>query len=360
MTFTKSGQNQSPALAENGSHIFFTATSDPLGLNGDGNQELFDFDLADQTLTQLTETKDSRTMTPVSDFDGYVVALVSSADLTGTAPEGFNLFVLSSSLFSLVPGTPEAGARYDIDHAGTRLVDISSDDIRGKNADGNPEVFLFDSDQNTHQISQTGNGCNGQVAISGDGNRVAFHSTGDIGGLNPGGDEVVYLHELETGTTTLVAKVREASGDLIKESLQLDFDASHIVFASREDLTGLNPRGDKGLFVFNRTKQTLEQVTTALGTSGVADLSADGRLLLMASKKNPIKLNFDTNREIFLLDLLAGKAFQVTRSLEGLNQTPSLTAGGRLLAFRSNADSQGQNPDGNFEIYLANCSAVVD
>ena len=114
------------------------------------------------------------------------------------------------------------------------------------------------------------------------------------------------------------------------------------------------------LFLFNRTQQTVEQVTTGLGTSDVADLSADGRVLLMASKKNPVKLNRDTSREVFLLDLLAEKVFQVTRSLEVLNQVPSLTAGGRLLAFRSNADFQGQNPEGNFEIYLADCSEAVD
>ena len=80
----------------------------------------------------------------------------------------------------------------------------------------------------------------------------------------------------------------------------------------------------------------------------------------MASKKNPVKLNRDTNREICLLDFLAEKVFQVTRSLKVLNMAPSLTAGGRLIAFRSNADFQGQNPDGNFEIFLAACSEVVN
>ena len=360
VTFTESGQSHSPVLAENGSHVFFTSTSDPLGLNQDGNKELFDFDVAARTLAQLTETIDSETFQPSADFDGSLVAFASTANLTGTAPEGANLFLLFSSLFSRAPGTPEPGERYEVNHAGTRLVYVSSADITGENEDGNREVFLFDSDQNSRQISQTGNGLNGQVTISGDGNWVAFHSTADIGGLNPGADEVVYLHELETGITTMVAVAREATGDLFKGSLQLDFDASHIVLASREDLTGLNPRGDKVLFLFNRTQQTVEQVTTELGTSDVADLSSDGRMLLMASNKNPGKLNRDTNREVFLLDLLAEKVFQVTRSLEVLNQTPSLTAGGRLLAFRSNADFQGQNPEGNFEIYLADCSAVVE
>ena len=356
VTFTESGQNQSPAVAGNGSHLFFTSTSDPLDLNGDGNQELFDFDVADQTLTQHTETSDSATSKPVSNFDGSVVVVGSTANLTGTAPEGFNLFVLSSSLFSLVPGMPEAGGRYEINDAGTRLVYTSSDDITGENGDRNREIFLFDSDQASHQISQTVNGSNGQCTISGDGQWVAFHSTADIGGLNSGGDEVVYLYEIETRVTTLMGVVREAAEDLIRGFPQLDFDASHAVFSSREDLTGLNPKGDKVLFVFNRTGQTLEQVTGQLGKSDVSDLSADGRLLLMASNKNPVKRNRDTNREIFLLDLLAAKVFQVTRSLEVVNQLPSFSAAGTLLAFRSTADFQGQNPDGNFEIYLADCS----
>ena len=356
VTFTESGQNQSPAVAGNGSHLFFTSTSDLLDLNGDGNQELFDFDVAARTLTQLTQTIDSKTFTPASNFDGSVVVVGSTANLTGTAPEGFNLFVLSSSRFSLVPGRPEAGGRYEINYAGTRLVYTSSDDITGENGDGNREIFLFDSDQASHQISQTVNGSNGQCTISGDGQWVAFHSTADIGGLNSGGDEVVYLYEIETRVTTLMGVVREAAEDLIRGAPQLDFDASHAVFSSREDLTGLNPKGDKILFVFNRTGQTLEQVTGQLGKSDVTDLSADGRLLLMASNKNPVKLNRDTNREIFLLDLLAAKVFQVTRSLEVLNQLPSFSAAGTLLAFRSNANFQDENPDGNFEIYLANCS----
>ena len=172
--------------------------------------------------------------------------------------------------------------------------------------------------------------------------------------------ETNYLYEIETRVTTLMGVVREAAEDLLRSSPQLDFDASHAVFSSREDLTGLNPRGDEVLFVFKRTGQTLEQVTGQLGKSDVAGLSVDGRLLSMASNKNPVKLNRDTNREIFLLDLLAGKVFQVTRSLEVLNQLPSFSAAGTLLAFRSTGNFQDQNADGNFEIYLANCSDVVD
>jgi uncharacterized protein (TIGR03437 family) len=95
------------------------------------------------------------------------------------------------------------------------------------------------------------------------------------------------------------------------------------------------------------------------GTRAVSPaLSSDGRIVVFASSEDLLGRNADRNSEIFLFD--GSKLQQVTQTepddvtsrLSDGNFQPSVTADGRTIAFSSNRNLNGLNPDLSFEIYL--------
>src|SRR5690242_6520399 len=79
---------------------------------------------------------------------------------------------------------------------GTRMAFESSRDLTGENADGNNEIFLFDTTENKFtQITHTDLGSNGSItlSISGDGKRIAVSSDRDFTGENADGNAELFL-----------------------------------------------------------------------------------------------------------------------------------------------------------------------
>jgi len=71
---------------------------------------------------------------------------------------------------------------------------------------------------------------------------------------------------------------------------------------------------------------------------------------------DPLSSNADGNGEIFLLD--GGTLAQVTVTPGPIGSgAPAITATGQRIAFLSSLDLVGMNPEGNQEIYLADCGA---
>lgn len=147
------GFNIRPDLSDDGKTLAFTSTYDPLGTNADRNAEVFLFDIATQTVRQITQTTgDAFTNSDVSlSADGKRIAFSSQADLLGT------------------------------------------------NADHNQEIFVYDVLEGLFkQVTATsGQGIfNFEAAISGDGLSVAFTSSANLVGSNPNLIPQIYLQDL--------------------------------------------------------------------------------------------------------------------------------------------------------------------
>lgn len=150
-----SGFNQRPDLSDDGRTIAFSSTFDPLGLNADHNQELFLYDVASGGYRQVTRTLGAFSMEASLSDDGTRVAFTSTADLLG------------------------------------------------ENADGNQEIYVYDLLQDDfRQLTHTAgsNHYSLNPAISGDGLTVAYSSTGDYVGRNPGQIPQIYLDTLAPRT----------------------------------------------------------------------------------------------------------------------------------------------------------------
>src|SRR5215471_5340353 len=123
-----------PAITQDGSHIAFASTDDPLSTNGDGNSEIFLFDSS--RLVQITNT--------------------SPGGLTDRTRNG-----------NFQPSISDDG----------RFIAFSSNrDLTSQNADGNLEIFVYDTLANSFAQLTDSFGIAGciEAKISGDGSTVAY------------------------------------------------------------------------------------------------------------------------------------------------------------------------------------------
>ncbi|MBA3766962.1 MAG: PD40 domain-containing protein, partial [Acidobacteria bacterium] len=87
-------------------------------------------------------------------------------------------------------------------------------------------------------------------------------------------------------------------------------------------------------------------------------ISQDGSRIAFASRDNPLGTNQDGNSEIYLFDagllrpITNTSPDEITDRARNGNFQPSISDDGRFIAFSSNRDMVGLNPDGNFEIFI--------
>lgn len=146
-----SGFNQRPDLSDDGRWLAFSATFDPLGGNADRNDEVFLFDGLTGTLRQVTHS-------------------------TG----GFG-----------------SNGDVSISADGRRIAFTSMADLVGRNADLNQEIYVYDRiDDRLTQVTETLGDFSMEPSLSGDGRWLAFTSSADLSGDNPGGVPQIFLAEL--------------------------------------------------------------------------------------------------------------------------------------------------------------------
>ena len=92
------------------------------------------------------------------------------------------------------------------------------------------------------------------------------------------------------------------------------------------------------------------------GSSNDASINADGTRIAFESRANINGGNPDGSEEVYLFDTTTGIITQITdeSGLDG-SVRPSINADGTRIAFESDEDINGGNPEGNVEVYLATC-----
>lgn len=141
-----SGFNQRPAFSADGSSLAFVSAFDPLGLNADGNTELFRYDIGTQTLQQITQTAGGTAGSATLSGDGTRIAFSSSADLTGANADGnTEVFVYDLLAGSFLQMTDTLGAfsgEAVISEDGLTLAYVSNMNLNGANRSGSLQVFM--------------------------------------------------------------------------------------------------------------------------------------------------------------------------------------------------------------------------
>lgn len=135
-------------------------------------------------------------------------------------------------------------------------------------------------------------------------------------------------------------------------------DGTRIAFNLRTELPG-GGDADVELFLADTRAGGLTQLTHTTGvlTTDTA-INANGTRIALSSDANITGGNGDHNPEIFVYDITTGAFTQLTDSPGSVagNTLPALDADGTRVAFASDRNLVGSNPDHNQEIFLVTCA----
>lgn len=153
-------------------------------------------------------------------------------------------------------------------------------------------------------------------------------------------------------------RITNTSEEGLNLSPTLSGDGRRIVFESTENLSG-SSTGD----VFRAIRADITANPAAFAEvsasrAPAAGLSQDGSRAAFAARENPLGTNSDFNSEIFYFDGLALRQITNTTAADSAHRAehgnflPTLSDDGRYIAFSSNRNLTGGNPDGNLEIFI--------
>ncbi len=249
ITDTSGVDNIVPALNFDGSLIAIDSQADLTGENADANREIFLFDSGTATFTQLTDTTAGDSLAPDISSDGEIIGFHSSADLTGDNADGslevFLFDTVSDTFTQITDGAGLNSATVALSSDGS-IVGLNSDTSpTGENADANREIFIFDTgaDAFTQVTDTTGDGNSGP-SISSDGTRLVFTTAADLTGENADGNREVFLFDADTGITT---QVTDTTGGLFSGAV-ISGDGTRILFSSSSNIGGGNPDGSEEIY----------------------------------------------------------------------------------------------------------------
>jgi Tol biopolymer transport system component len=236
---------------------------------------------------------------------------------------------------------------------GTRLAFQSDCDLTGKNPDQNAEIFVFNAtDRTLTQVTNTVGCNNADPAFSANGNYIAFQSTCD-GNSSFQSFQILLFNTAIDALTQVTTTTGCNSGEP-----SLNADGSRLAFNSFCDLTGNNSDLSTEIFLFNTATSGLTEATITTSCNNTnPSLNADGTRLAFQSDCDLTGKNPDRNAEIFLST--PGRLTQVTSSSFCDSSEPLLSADGTRLAFKSSCNLTGSNFDGNQEIFLFNTRATT-
>ena len=317
-------------------------------------------------ISQITFTTGGGNSSLALSDDGARLAFLSNRDLTGGNADGnFEIFEYNTepgSFTQITNSTAEmAFVNFDLSLSGdgTRIAFLSILNLTGGNADGNGEIFFFDAATNgfTQVTDTTGFGGNSDLALSDEGTRLAFRSSYDLTGGNPDGNQEILLYNTQTGSFTQLTNTTGINNF----NPAISGNGSRIAFESLHNLTGGNPDGNFEIFIYDTQAGSLTQVTDSTGGfNSPTSLNDAGTRIAFQSKCNLTGDNADLNTDIFLYDSTSGIA-QVTNTTGEAayfaNFAASISGDGTRIAFLSNRDLTGGNADGNDEIIIYDTQA---
>ena len=305
------GSNVNPSLSGDGTRIAFFSAADLMGGNADRNFEIVRYDVGSGSFTQITDTTGDTFAVGLAvslNRDGTRLGFQSNRNLTGGNADGnFETFLYDSTTggFTQVTDTTGLGGNGvpSLSGDGTRLAFVSDHNLTGRNADANVEIFLYDTQTGDFtQVTDTPNtaaGFNGGRSLSGDGTHLAFVSNHNLTGGNADGNAEIFLYDSTGG----IAQVTDTTGGGLTAP-SLNGDGTRLAFGSNHNLTGGNADGNLETFLYDVGSGSFTQVTDTTGNSGGfgygVSLNGDGTRLVIASTRDMTGGNPDGNVEIFL------------------------------------------------------------
>jgi hypothetical protein len=203
-------------------------------------------------------------------------------------------------------------------------------------------------------------------AVSGDGKLVAFVGNGDPKGSNGDGSDELFLYNVSSHAITQLTNVGNSCTISDRLAPATNSNGNRIAFVSTCNLTGENPGRDARPFVLDRHASKIVQLASCTGfqlcdVAGPIAISSDGSTLA--------NVDVDVSNSLFNLVLhrldaqanetstrdipIATNSSAAFLILESQGAAPSLSAKGDRIAFTGAADLDlGMNPAHEFNVFV--------
>lgn len=243
-----------------------------------------------------------------------------------------------------------------VDDSASLIAFESTCDFEGANPDGNREIFQVDRSGAISQLTATSSCTNANPSSSASGTVVAFDSNCDLGANADGNVEVFAI---ATGVVTQITSSANCSNLLPS----INSSGTLVSFDSDCDLKGDNTDGSVEIFRAT-VSGVVEQITDDRSSSGCASINAStdtsGEVIAFESDCDLTGDNDAQVNEIYESRPSVGIVRRTNSQGDScVNATPVLTSDGDSLAFASDCDFLGDNPDGGTEIYALNGETTV-
>jgi len=236
------------------------------------------------------------------------------------------------------------------------------------------DIFVRDRERKkTRRVSVRSNGAQAtgassqDPAISLDGRYVAFWSGAtDLIGTDANGKFDVFVHDRKTKKTKRVSvRSNGAEGNDHSSQPSISANGRFVAFRSRASnfVKGDN-NGKDDIFVHDRKTKKTKRVSVrsngaeANGSSDVPSISGNGRYVAFESgASNLVKGDGNAALDIFVHDRRTKKTKRVSVKSNGVqgaldSVTPSISGGGRYLAFTAESKLTGKDTNGDDDVYV--------
>jgi Tol biopolymer transport system component len=379
------------ALSADGRYVVFHSYRANLVRNdGNGVADVFLRDL-DRGVTRLVsagwdgQSADSYAVDAGISADGRYVAFYSPAGnlVQGDGNRSGDIFVWSRDDGTLEIASVNSNGRAGNDEslesaisADGRFVAFTSfaSNLARNDTNGRSDVFLRDRQAGyTERVSVSSDGRQAagyswQPSVSADGRYVAFYST--AGNLVPddrGGLADVFVRDRQTRQTRRVSEATDgtpAKGASMQPVLSAN--GRYVAFVSdARNLVAGDTNGRIDVFVKDLATGAVERVSVASDGAQADDastepaISADGRYVTFESfAANLVAGDNNGRTDIFVYDRATRTTRRVSLAANGAvanddNGTPSLSADGRFVAFRSEATNLAEmDADHSSDVYV--------
>ncbi|MDJ0813360.1 MAG: hypothetical protein QNJ23_06510 [Woeseiaceae bacterium] len=296
--------------------------------------------------------------------DGTIAVFMQSSDPLGTNPGG------EEQLFSMVFGDPApiqltsgtgGGFRstddFDINSGGTTVVFVSDQDITGDNAANALNVFAAATDgSSVTQVTSSTAGDIAEPGISGDGSLIVFTSSEDLTGGNPMNDTQIFSIAADGSNLTQVT-----TGATAAESVVLSDDGTKLAWVDTSDPFGTNADGSREIFAMNVDGTNHMQLSDSAGDSITPRISDDGAYVIFVSAGEfTAGSNADGMLEVYTVNTDGTGMTRITNSgqdsglrFNGSAPAVDISGDGNYITFMSYGDFNGINTGGTYTVYWA-------
>ena len=308
---TGNGVVETPRVTQHGG-VFSTDTADLVGVNPDLSKEIV-----------VWSSRDFRRLNP-SNPNTVIDAVSNGAGLDSQQP------------------APGRNGRY--------VLMESEGNPTGNNADGNIELFFYDTKRlSWQQVTNSAPPTENRRPSTQTGKEVLFDSTENYAGQNADGNREIFLGE-QRGATWTFTQLTNSVAPVDNRAGQLARHGRVNSFSSNGDYAGQNADGNREVFVVERgvfTQLTHSTVGENVNPHG----SPKGRFVTFESTAN-LESGGGTvvNRRVFLYDRSLNILTLVSRSFFGNNFVPRMS-NGRFVVWESTSNLTGNNPMGESVIY---------